>query len=305
MTQPIPQVKVGFIGLGNMGIPMAKNVLKKGFQLIVWNRTLSKAEEFKGLGAEVASNPKEVAERSDIIITMVASPSAVEQVVMGTSEWPGLIDGISAGKIVVDMTTNLPSVSIKLAQEVKKKGGEMLDAPVVGSVRPATEGTLTIIVGGKKEALEKARPVLEAMGKKVIHVGENGTGCIMKLFLNTHIHTMMVSYAESLALGRKAGLDTATMQKVISETVFKNYISDLKGPKIVGGDYKPLFTVELMAKDMELALELGKELKVPLPLLSAARDVTYATISFGNEKLDNSAVALAYEKLGNLKFKSE
>lgn len=296
------KLAVGFIGLGLMGGPMAKNVLKAGYPLRIWNRSLARTEELRQMGAQLASNPKELAEKSNVVITMVAGPQAVRDVLLGTVSWPGVIEGIRPGTVVVDMATNLPSVSVGLADEVRKKGGEMLDAPVAGSVKPAAEGTLTILVGGKKEALDKVRPILETIGKKIHHVGGNGMGCTMKLFLNSHLFGMLTSFVESLTLGRKAGLDTAMMLKVLGDTVFKSYVSDLRGPKILAGDYSPLFTLELMSKDIELALELSKNLKMAVPLLDVAKDVTYTAMTQGKGKLDHCAIALVYEQMADVKF---
>ncbi len=294
---------VGFIGLGNMGLPMAKNILKAGYPLIVWNRTVQRAESIKQMGAQVAFNPKDLASRASIIITMLADPPALEEVVMGKKGASSpLIEGITPGKVLIDMTTNLPKVSRMIAEEVCKKGGEMLDAPVAGSVKPATEGALTILVGGKKEMLAKVRPVLETMGKKIFYIGGNGDGCSMKLALNIHLATMMASFAESLAFGAKSGLDPTVMLEVFNNSVLKTYISETKGQKIIDGDWTAAFALALMTKDLDLASESSKENRVPIPIASAAKEIYYACMANGKESLDFSAVAIQYEQMGNLRL---
>jgi len=297
---------VGFIGLGNMGKPMAKNISKAGYPLVVWNRTAERMEELKQMGAKTASNPKEVADKADIIITMLAGPSAVQDVIMGKhdkeGEWPGLIEGIRAGKILVDMTTNQPYVSKKLAEEVKRKGGEMIDAPVSGSVKPATEGTLVILAAGNKEAVEKVKPVFETMGKKIWYIGANGTACSVKLALNMHLATMMVSFAECFAFGAKNGLDPTVMLEIFNNSIMKTYVSETKGQKVLNADWSTAFALSLMAKDIALAAESAKDVKMPLPLLSAAREVYHAAMANGRDALDFSAVAAQIEQMANVKI---
>lgn len=294
---------IGFIGLGNMGQPMAKNILKAGYPLIVWNRTVERTESLKHMGAQVASNPEELASRASIIITMLFGPDAVEEAVLGTKGLPSpLIEGITQGKVLVDMTTNLPMVSRMVAEEVQKKGGEMLDAPVSGSVKPATEGALTILVGGKKEILEKARPVLETMGKKIFYIGGNGNGCSMKLTLNIHLATLMASFAESMAFGAKSGLDPTIMLEVFNNSVLKTYISETKGQKVIDGDWTAAFALSLMTKDLDLASESSKDIRIPIPVASAVKELYYASMANGKEGLDFSAIATQYEQMGNLKI---
>ena len=292
---------VGFIGLGNMGLPMAKNILKAGYPLIVWNRTVQRTESLKQMGAKVASNPKELASRASIIITMLFGPPAVEEVVLGKKDASSLIEGIGQGKILIDMSTNLPKVSRMIAEEVQKKGGEMLDAPVAGSVKPATEGALTILVGGKKEILTKVKPILDTMGKKVHHIGGNGAGCSMKLTLNIHLATMMASFAESFAFGTKSGLDPAVILDVFNSSVLKTYISETKGQKIIDGDWTTAFALSLMAKDLDLASESSKEIRLPIPIANTTREIYYACMADGKGSLDFSAVTTQYEQMGNFR----
>jgi len=294
---------VGFIGLGNMGLPMAKNIRRAGYPLLVWNRTRQRTEQLVQMGAEEASDPKELAQKSSIIVTMLAGPPAVQQVVLGgVGTPPALIDGITSRKILVDMTTNLPSVSRIIAEHIRARGGEMLDAPVSGSVKPATEGTLTILVGGSKETMERAKPVLETMGKKLLYIGGNGDACSMKLTLNMHLGTMMASFAECFAFGVKSGLDPKTMLDVFNNSVLKNYISETKGEKIIKGDWSTAFALGLMSKDLDLASQSSRENRIPTPLASAAREIYYACVANGKENLDFSAVATQFEQMANVKI---
>jgi 3-hydroxyisobutyrate dehydrogenase len=297
---------IGFIGLGNMGKPMAKNICKVGYPLVIWNRTAERMEELKQMGAKSASNPKEVADKAEIIVTMLTGPSAVQDVIMGKHDkdggWPGLIEGIRSGKTVIDMTTNQPSLSARLAEEVRRKGGEMIDAPVSGSVKPATEGTLVILAAGKKEAVERAKPVLEAMGKKIWYIGANGTACSVKLALNMHLATMMVSFAECFAFGAKNGLDPAVMLEIFNNSIMKTYVSETKGQKVLSADWSTAFALSLMAKDIDLAAESAKDVKMPLPLLSAAREIYHAAMANAKDSLDFSAVATQIEQMANVKI---
>jgi 3-hydroxyisobutyrate dehydrogenase len=304
-TKPV----VGFIGLGNMGKPMAKNVCKAGYPLIIFDIISERMEELKQVGARGVSGPKEVADKAEIIITMLPSPSAVQDVIMGKHDkdegWPGLIEGIRHGKIVIDMSTNKPTLSARLAEEVRRKGGEMIDASVSGSVKPATDGTLVILAGGKRETLEKVRPVLETMGKKIWYIGGNGTGCFVKLALNMHLATMMVSFAECFAFGAKSGLDPAVMLEIFNNSIMKTYVSETKGQKVLNADWSTAFALSLMAKDIDLAAESAKDVKMPLPLLSAAREVYHAAMANAKDDLDFSAVATQIEQMANVKIASD
>ena len=282
---------------------MAKNILKAGYPLITWNRTIQRAELLKQMGAKIATSPIELVSNSSIIITMLFGPDAVEEVVLGRKGFSSpLSEGVTQGKILIDMTTNLPKVSRMIAKEVQKKGGEMLDAPVAGSVKPATEGTLTILVGGKEEVLEKVRPVLETMGKSIVHVGGNGDGCSMKLTLNIHLATLMGSFAESMAFGVKLGLNPSRILEVINNSVLKTYISETKGQKIIDGDWTTAFGLSLMTKDLDLASESSREVKIPIPIASAVKQIYYACMANNIGEMDFSAIATQYERTGNVKI---
>lgn len=294
---------VGFIGIGKMGSGMAKNVLKKGYPLVVWNRTPKKYKDHVELGAKPAPSPKDLTEKSDVIISMLATPSATEEVILGTGEWQGVgvVDGIRTGKVVIDMSTNLPSVVRRLAENIRKKGGEFVDAPVLGSVKPATDGTLTVLAAGRKEVVESVRPILETMGKKIWYIGDTGMGCSMKLTLNLHLNLLTGAFAESLALGAKAGLDPSLIVDILNNSILKTYITETKGKKVLDGDWTPAFAIELASKDAHLASEMAKEVNAPIPLGSIVKQLYSAVIASGKKDLDFCALVTLYEQLGNVK----
>jgi 3-hydroxyisobutyrate dehydrogenase len=286
-----------------MGSPMAKNIIKNGYPLYVWNRTPTKIEDHVKLGAKAAKSPKELAEKSDVIICMLATPAATEDVVFGRNglQGNGILDGFSSGKILIDMSTNLPSVAKKIAEAVRKKGGEFVDAPVIGSIKPATEGTLTILAAGKKEVVDRVKPILETMGKKIWYVGETGSGCAMKLTMNLHLHIINAAFAESITFGTKVGLDPALIVEIFNNSVFKTYITDTKGKKVVDGDWTTTFAVELAAKDTRIAIEVAREVGAVVPLGSLTEQLYYTAIANGMKNLDFCALVAMYERLSNVK----
>jgi 3-hydroxyisobutyrate dehydrogenase-like beta-hydroxyacid dehydrogenase len=295
---------VGFIGIGKMGDGMAKNILKGGYPLVVWDRTTLKYKDHVELGARPASSPKDLTEKSDVIISMLSTASATEEVILGAGGWKGIgvVDGMHRGKIVIDMSTNLPSVVMKLAGNIRKKGGDFVDAPVLGSVKPATDGTLTILAAGRKEVVDSLRPLLETMGKKIYYIGDTGTGCCMKLTVNLHLNIVMGAFAESLAFGAKAGLDPSLIVDIWNNTIFKTYVTETKGKKVLDGDYTPAFTIELALKDMHSAAEMAKQVNAPIPLGSIVKQLYTAAIANGKKDLDFCALVTVYEQLGNFKL---
>jgi len=297
---------IGFIGLGNMGRPMAKNLMKAGYQLVVYDLAEAPLKELERMGAKVARSAKEVADNADLIITSLPGPSEVRDAILGKRDESGMsagvIEGIRPGKIVIDMTTNAPSVSRELAEQVRSKGGEMLDATVSGSVKPAAEGTLTIMAGGNRQVVQKVTPILQTMGKRVWYVGGNGMACSMKLALNAHLATMMISFLECLALGVKSGLDPALMLDIFNNSVMKSYVSEIKGPKILSADWTTEATLSMLTKDARLATEWAKEIKIPLPMLGAAKEIYDAALANGKGNLDMTAVTMQVEQMADVKI---
>jgi 3-hydroxyisobutyrate dehydrogenase-like beta-hydroxyacid dehydrogenase len=289
------ELVVGFIGLGNMGLPMAVNIIKAGYPLIVWNRTIRRTKKLVNMGAQVASSPGELTRRSSIIFTMLPGPDEVKEVVLGKNNGLSpVIDGIEPNKVLVDMTTNLPDISRIIEKKVHRKGGEMLDAPVSGSVKPATDGTLTILVGGQKGVLDKIKPLLLTMGKNILYIGPIGSACTMKLVLNMHLAAVMVSFAESLAFGFKSGLVPAKILEVINKSIMKTYISEMKGFKVINHDWSTAFSLNLMSKDLELVEKTANKIKAPIPITNIIKQIYDSCIVNGKGDMDFSVVATKF-----------
>jgi len=294
------ELVVGFIGLGNMGLPMAENIIRAGYPLIVWNRTIQRTKSLVNMGAQVATSPSELTRRSSIIFTMLPGPHEVREVVLGKKDGLSpVIDSIEANKILIDMTTNLPDISRIIEKEIHRKGGEMLDAPVSGSVKPATDGTLTILVGGKKDVLDKIKPLLLTMGKNILHIGPIGSACTMKLVLNMHLATVMASFAESLAFGFKSGLEPTKTLEVINNSIMKTYISEMKGLKVINHDWSTAFSLNLMSKDLELVEETANMVRAPIPITNIIKQIYDSCISNGKGEMDFSIVATKFEKMND------
>jgi len=254
--------RIGFIGLGIMGRPMAQNLLKAGFQLTVYNRTKSPAELLVQSGATSASSPKEVAERSDLVITMVTDSEAVKEVVLGRG---GVAEGAHDGLVLVDMSTISPSVTRSVSAALSAKGVRMLDAPVSGGDSGAREGTLTIMVGGDAAVFEECKPVLQVLGKRVVHMGPAGAGQLTKLANQILVACNMVGVCECLNFARRAGLDAGKLIDSLSAGAASSWSLVNLGPKVARRDFSPGFKVKLLQKDLRYVLETADELDAPLP----------------------------------------
>lgn len=259
--------KFGFIGLGIMGSAMAKNLLRAGFSVTVWNRSAAKAEELAALGAEQASTPAEVAASCPVTFAMLADPAAAEEVCFGKH---GVLEGIGEGRGYVDMSTVDPATSQKIGVAVVAKGGRFLEAPVSG---PAEDGTLIILAAGDRSLYDEALPGFEKMGKKVLHLGDVGKGAEMKLVVNMVMGGMMAVFCEGLALGEKAGLATDAILDVIGAGVMSNPMFSLKGGLIREGNFAPAFPLKHMQKDMRLAVALGDRAGQPLVASAAVNEL--------------------------------
>ena len=254
--------RIGFIGLGIMGRPMAQNLLKAGFQLTVYNRTKSPAELLVQSGATSASSPKEVAERSDLVITMVTDSEAVKEVVLGRG---GVAEGAHDGLVLVDMSTISPSVTRSVSAALSAKGVRMLDAPVSGGDSGAREGTLTIMVGGDAAVFEECKPVLQVLGKRVVHMGPAGAGQLTKLANQILVACNMVGVCECLNFAKRAGLDAGKLIDSLSAGAASSWSLVNLGPKVARRDFAPGFKVKLLQKDLRYVLETADELDAPLP----------------------------------------
>jgi 2-hydroxy-3-oxopropionate reductase len=255
--------KVGFVGLGIMGASIASNLLEAGHELVVHNRTRNKAEQLVARGASVADSPREVAENSDIIITMLPGPPEVEEVVAGEA---GLLEGTVRGSLIVDMSTSSPVLARELAYAARERGVGMLDAPVSGGDVGARDGTLSIMVGGEEGDLERARPLLEVMGETVVHVGETGAGQVVKACNQVVVALVIEAVAEALVLGSRAGVAPDRVVEVLSRGLAANKVMEVKGEKLLSHDFTPGGKVEYHHKDLGIALAAGREYGVTLPV---------------------------------------
>ena len=254
--------RVGFIGLGIMGGPMAANLLKAGFAVTVWNRTASRAEPLLALGAARAGSPAEVARASEVIISCVTNSPDVEQVALGPG---GVIEGATAGSVYIDCSTISPKVAREVAAKMGAKGIDMLDAPVSGGDLGAKAGTLAIMVGGDADVFERCRPVFEAMGKTIVHVGPSGAGQVVKLCNQVAGGLNLLAMAEAITLARRSGVDPARMLEVVSNGAAGSWMLSNLGPRAVAGDFAPGFMVELMQKDLGLVQDAAGESHTALP----------------------------------------
>jgi 3-hydroxyisobutyrate dehydrogenase len=254
--------RVGFIGLGIMGGPMAANLLAAGYELTAWNRTAAKTEPLAAAGARVAGSPAEVAAASEVTFTCVTASADVEAVVLGPG---GVIEGATPGSIVVDCSTIAPATARKVHARLAERGVAMLDAPVSGGDVGAKAGTLAIMVGGDAETFERALPVLRAIGKTIVHVGPPGAGQVVKLCNQVAGGLNLLAMAEAISLCRRSGVDPAKMLEVVSAGAAGSWMLQHLGPRAVAGDFAPGFMVDLMQKDLGLVLEAAHETHTPLP----------------------------------------
>lgn len=287
-------VRVGFIGLGVMGKHMATNLVRGGFAVTVWNRTRSKMNDLLKMGAAGAESPKDVAERSDVIITMVSDSPDVEAVVLGES---GIIRGARKGQLVIDMSTISPDVTRRIASALAEKGVDMLDAPVSGGEVGAREGTLSIMVGGPRNRFDEAQPILRAMGKRITYMGGSGMGQTAKL-CNQVICTLNIqAVCEGLMLGAAAGLDLGDLLDVVTGGAANSWQLSNLGPKMVKRDFAPGFRIKHQLKDIRLALAAAAELKLPLPATGLAQQLFRSAEAEGLGEEGTQALIVGMEKV--------
>src|ERR687894_2967708 len=284
---------VGFIGLGIMGKPMAKNLIEAGHDLVVYNRTQEKAEELAGDGATVAGSPREVAEQSDVIITMLPDSPQVEEVLTGED---GVLEGIKEGALLVDMSTISPVVTEELAAKVREKGASMLDAPVSGGDVGAIEGELSIMVGGSKEDFERARPLFDVMGKVATHVGPIGAGQVVKACNQIVVALTIEAVSEALVLGSKGGVTPEKLVEALSGGLAGSAVMEAKKEKFFSHDFEPGFRLELHHKDLGIALAAGREYGVALPVTAIVDQMLEASKAKGRGDRDHSALLTLLEE---------
>jgi 2-hydroxy-3-oxopropionate reductase len=284
---------VGFVGLGIMGACMAGNLLEAGHELVVHNRTRTKAERLAQRGARAADSPREVAEGSDVIITMLPGPPQVEEVVAGDG---GLLEGAREGSLIIDMSTSSPILAQELARAARNKAVGMLDAPVSGGDVGARDGTLSIMVGGEEDDFERARPLFRVMGETVVHVGGVGAGQVVKACNQIVVALVIEAIAEALVLGSKAGVDPDRVVEVLSGGLASNKVLEVKGEKFLSHEFAPGGKVEYHRKDLGIALEAGKEYEVTLPVAAFVDQMFGVLEAKGRGGWDHSALLTLLEE---------
>ena len=286
--------KIGFIGLGIMGKPMALNLIKAGFKVVAYNRTKEKVNAIVDAGGEEGLTPKEVAENSDIIITMVSDSRDVEDVLLGEN---GVIKGAKAGSVVIDMSTISPSVTKEIASKLKEINVEMLDAPVSGGDVGAINGNLSIMVGGNSETLERSKHVFKAMGKSITHCGGNGMGQTTKLCNQILVSVTNMAVSEAVLFAQKSGLDAHTMVEATKGGAAGSWQLSNLAPKMVDEDYAPGFMIDLQQKDLRLVLEAAEEVHLPLPALSYVHQLYKSNQANGEGKEGTQALYKSVKRL--------
>ncbi len=287
-------MKIGFIGLGIMGKPMAKNLLKAGYQLVVYDINPDPVKELAAAGAEAAASAKEVAQKTDVVVTMLPNSPHVKAAVLGPN---GVLEGSKPGMIIVDMSSIAPLAAKEIAAKAAEKGVEMLDAPVSGGEPKAIDGTLSVMVGGKKEIFEKCHGILSKMGASLVLCGDIGAGNTTKLANQIIVALNIAAMSEALVLGAKAGVNPETIFKAIRGGLAGSTVLEAKAPMLLSGNFKPGFRIELHIKDLANAIETGHEVGVPLPLSSQVMEIMQALRVDGKAGDDHSGIAQYYEKL--------
>ena len=287
---------VGFIGLGIMGKPMARNLLKAGYSLVVHNRSRNAVEELAKEGASPATTSKEVASRCEVVITMLPDSPDVELVYAGEN---GVFAGVKSGMLLIDMSSISPVVARKLAGEAEKNGCDMLDAPVSGGEAGAIGATLSIMIGGKTSGVERAMPIFQALGKNIVHVGEAGAGQVTKAANQMVVGTTIAIIGEALVLAAKAGVDPAKVRQALLGGFAQSKILEAHGQKMLDRNFKPGFRIRLHEKDMKIALATGSEYGVPLMVTGVVGQMMTAMKGMGNGDLDHSGLVRLVEQLSN------
>lgn len=289
---------IGWIGTGVMGSSMCLHLIKKGYRAVVYNRTKRKAKQLIELGAEWARSPKEVAEQADVIFTIVGFPKDVRQVYFGKD---GIIEGLKKGSVLVDMTTTEPSLAEEIYEEARRKGASSVDAPVSGGDIGAQAGTLSIMVGGDKDAVNTVMPLLKFMGDNIVHQGGAGKGQHAKMCNQIMASALMIGMCETLLYGYKAGLDLNTMLSSVSKGAAASWMLDNLAPRIVKRDFRPGFYVEHFIKDMGIALNEAERMNLMLPGLSLVNQLYIAAKAQGHGRKGTQALLLALEKISDVK----
>jgi 3-hydroxyisobutyrate dehydrogenase-like beta-hydroxyacid dehydrogenase len=278
---------LGFVGLGVMGGEMVKRLISKGHTVTGYNRTKSKAEWLIKAGMKWADSPRAVTTSADIVFSMVTNSAALEAIVEGPE---GILAGLRSGKIYVDISTVSPDYSRVVAEKVRAKGADMLDSPVSGSVITLQEGKLSVMVGGRKETFEKVKPILLDIGPKVTYVGGNGQALVLKIASNLSLAVQMLSFSEGVLLAEKSGISREIAVDVLTNSAIASPMVKYRGPFVIKLPDEAWFNVNMMQKDMNLALELGRQLDVPMPTTAVTNEFLTAARGMGLEEKDFAVV---------------
>ncbi len=292
--------KIGFIGLGIMGKPMAKNLLKAGYPLTVYDIVPEKVEEVVEAGADAGSSGKEVAEKSEVVITMLPNSPDVEEAVLGTN---GVLEGAKPGTILIDMSSIAPLAGKEVAERAKEQGVIMLDAPVSGGEPKAVDGTLAIMVGGPQDTFDEVEGILSVMGASVTRVGEIGSGNMTKLANQIIVALNIAAMSEAMVLATKSGVAPENVYQAIRGGLAGSTVLDAKMPLVLQGNFKPGFRIELHIKDLANALDTADKVGVPVPLSSAVMEVMQALKVDGKGKDDHGGIIQFYEKLAEVEVR--
>ncbi len=291
---------IGFIGLGIMGKPMARNLMKAGYSLTVYNRSQPAMDELAAEGAALGTSSKDVAQRTEVIITMLPDSADSEVVILGPN---GVLEGAKAGSVIIDMSSIAPLVSQKIGAEAAKVGVEMLDAPVSGGEPAAVSGNLAIMVGGKQDVLDRCMPVLDVMGRSVVRVGDLGAGNTVKLANQIIVAANIEAVGEAFVLAQKAGIDPELVFQAIRGGLAGSNVMEAKAPMIMDRNFNPGFRIRLHQKDLHNALLTGKELGVPLPVTSLVQQMIGALMNQGRGENDHSGIVNFIEDLAAIQVK--
>jgi len=291
---------ISYLGLGNMGGGMASNLLKGGYKLTVWNRSVEKCEPFARKGARVAGTPADAVRNAELVMYSLSNDKAVEEVVFGAK---GILSGINEGQIAIDMSTVLPATSLREQEAYTKHGVDFLDAPVFGSKKESADAKLWIIAAGNKAIFEKVKPLLEQLGQTVHYFGKNGNAAVMKLVGNLIVALEMEALAEGLVLAQKAGLDLNTVMEVLKVADFRSPLIASNGQNILKRDFSTSFALKLMLKDAGLIEKFAKSLESPIPALHVVEKNLESATALGFGKENASAVIKALEKEAGVEVK--
>jgi 3-hydroxyisobutyrate dehydrogenase len=288
---------IGYVGLGVMGSQMTLKLLEKGHTVTGYNRTRSKAQWLVDKGLKLVDSPRAVAESVDVVFSMVTNSDALAQIADGPN---GIVAGLSKGKIWIDMSTASPAKSRALAEKVREKGADMVDAPVSGSVVTVQQGKLSVMVGGRAETFERVKPLLLDLGPKVTHVGENGLALVMKIATNLALPVQILAFTEGVLLAEKSGIKRETAVEVLLNSVLASPMLQYRGPFVLKMPDEAWFNVNMMQKDVQLALELSRQVNVPLPTAALANEYLTAARAMGLAEHDFAIIFKVLEKLSGV-----